>query len=141
MDEWSCNNPEEMVFAQIGKGAYTPRHMEFALRLSPEEFREKYSIADIVVTHAGMGNILLGIELKKPLVLMPRFAEKKETRNNHQVDTVKWLEGKRGIEVAHEIAELDRSIQQIRSTSLMEMISEKPSRELIETIRDYVNDD
>ncbi len=89
-----------------------------------------------------MGNILLGIELKKPLVLMPRFAEKKETRNNHQVDTVKWLEGKGSIGFTHEIANwidpFNRYAQHILNGN---DIRKNLHGELIETIRDYVNDD
>ena len=39
------------MFAQIGTSSYYPRHFEYKNFLSPEEFTNKISQADIVVSH------------------------------------------------------------------------------------------
>lgn len=51
------------------------------------EFQALFDAADLMVTHAGMGNIIACLEAGKPLLMLPRRASLGEHRNDHQSDT------------------------------------------------------
>jgi UDP-N-acetylglucosamine transferase subunit ALG13 len=59
--------------------------------ITPEEFRSRVGQAEVVIAHAGMGTILTALELSKPLLVMPRRPERRETRNAHQIATARYL--------------------------------------------------
>lgn len=100
MDQWARANGAVEVFAQIGSGAYAPQHMRWVRSLPPAEFRQRCATAQAIVAHAGMGSVLTALEFCKPLLLLPRRASLRETRNDHQVATARWLSSRPGIVVA-----------------------------------------
>jgi UDP-N-acetylglucosamine transferase subunit ALG13 len=52
-----------------------------------DEFQKLFEAAELIVTHAGMGNIISCLEAGKPLMMLPRRANLGEHRNDHQTDT------------------------------------------------------
>lgn len=56
-----------------------------------EDFQFKFSIADLVVTHAGMGNIMACLEQEKSFFMLPRLSSRSEHRNDHQIDTAEAI--------------------------------------------------
>ena len=60
----------------------------------------------IVVAHAGIGTILSAQKARKPIVVMARRAARREHRNDHQVATCAQLQGRRGLYVADDAADL-----------------------------------
>jgi UDP-N-acetylglucosamine transferase subunit ALG13 len=106
VDQWAGGTGVPAVFAQIGDGLYRPAHMEWTQYLPVEEFRRRVAAAGLVVSHAGMGNVLAALEAQKPLIVMPRRAALGEIRNDHQLATAKWLRQQPGVAVAEDEAEL-----------------------------------
>lgn len=94
------------VIAQTGKGTYRPTNMEVRERISPGEFETLLQQSRLIVSHAGIGTILTAQRFSKPIVLFPRRLEHGEHRNDHQVATVRNLEGRSGLLIAQEEAEL-----------------------------------
>ena len=88
VDAWCGRSSRRDVFAQVGPSGYRPAHMEWAEFLSPDDFRRHVQEAEILVSHAGMGSILTALQYRKPIVVLPRRAELRETRSNHQISTV-----------------------------------------------------
>lgn len=74
--------------------------------LTPDEYGEYFSNARAVVSHAGIGTVLMAISLKKPLIIMPRRVSLGEHRNDHQMATAKALSGRRGIYIVHTTDEM-----------------------------------
>jgi UDP-N-acetylglucosamine transferase subunit ALG13 len=137
MDAWAGLHPEQEVFAQIGGSTYAPKHMQWAKHLDPGNFRNKYVAAQRVVSHAGMGNVLLALELGKPLILMPRRAGLKEHRNDHQLATVNWLKDKPGIAIAQDAVELEQALQmQIQASNIP--FRPHASEELLTAVRTFI---
>ncbi|MGJ7461870.1 glycosyltransferase [Halomonas sp. MA07-2] len=56
-----------------------------------EHYQRLFAEADLVVTHAGMGNILACLEQGKPFLMLPRRAGLREHRNDHQQDTAEAI--------------------------------------------------
>lgn len=84
-----------LVF-QAGPGAMVDTftdmaNVQAAELFSAGRFQEFFDAADLVVTHAGMGNIIACLEHGKPCMLLPRQARLSEHRNDHQIDTARAI--------------------------------------------------
>lgn len=84
------------IYYQAGKVAYDievsdscrDKNKIHVFDFCPED---KYEVllkqSDIVVTHAGMGNVINLLAMQVDFVMFPRLIEYKEHRNNHQYDS------------------------------------------------------
>ncbi len=100
VDGWAARHPDVGLFAQVTPGGFQPRHMAFAHRLAPADYRARMDAARLIVAHAGMGSIITAMDRQRPILVMPRRGHLGETRNDHQWATVRRLEGTPGILVA-----------------------------------------
>jgi len=91
VDLWAKNHPEVEFIIQSGGGGFDPLHCEKKEFVSPVEWERLFSLADLVVSHAGMGTIIKSIDAGKPLIVMPRKASLNEHRNDHQLATAGQL--------------------------------------------------
>jgi UDP-N-acetylglucosamine transferase subunit ALG13 len=94
------------VIAQTGKGSYRPRNMEARIKIAPAEFETLVEQSRLIVSHAGIGTVLTAARCARPIVLMPRRADLGEHRNDHQLASVRKLEGRPGILVAMDETDL-----------------------------------
>jgi UDP-N-acetylglucosamine transferase subunit ALG13 len=114
VDQWVAQRPDaDEVFAQIGNGLYRPQHCEHVSFLTPGEFKTKFASARVVVSHAGMGTIITSLEMRKPIVVMPKRASLGEQRNEHQLATVKHFRRSKQVLVANSELELGGVLDQV----------------------------
>lgn len=110
MDAWAeghlAADPGRDVLAQIGAGAYEPKHMRWVRKLDRAEYDATVAGAQVVVAHAGVGSVVTAGELGKPIVLLPRRAHLGEHTSDHQMETAGWLRGKPGVHIAESAADL-----------------------------------
>jgi len=108
IDEWAgCQTPpHDALLAQIGASERPPAHIEWTRRLSSAEYLERVASSRAVIAHAGMGTILTAIDLRKPILVMPRIGCMGETRNDHQIATARHLQQIVGLSVAWDESEL-----------------------------------
>ena len=99
MDAWAAAQEEE-ILAQIGAGAFEPRHMAWVRRLERPDYAAAIARSRLVVAHAGVGSIVTAGELRRPIVVLPRRAHLGEHTSDHQVETVGWLRAKSWVHVA-----------------------------------------
>ncbi len=93
------------------------------------------------MAHAGMGTIITALEMGKPVIIMPRKASLKETRNEHQLATAKRFSKFRNIIVAFNEEELVKSLNKLTDMGMdtSNKISSSASPELISVIRNFIN--
>lgn len=108
---------DEPFLAQIGRGNYTPRHMEWCRVMDPVAFEELIASASIIISHAGIGTVVTAQRHGKPMILFPRLASLGEHRNDHQLATTSALAGRPGIAVATRVDELRSHIASPPATS------------------------
>lgn len=96
---------EEEIIAQVGPDA-TKRDFETYGTLAPAQFTDFFSRARVVVAHAGVGSILSAKKFGKPVILVPRRHDLGEHRNDHQMATASEVEGRAGVYVAWDEAQL-----------------------------------
>jgi UDP-N-acetylglucosamine transferase subunit ALG13 len=80
--------------------------MQHEAFLSPSRAESLMRDASLIVAHAGMGSVLAALSLRKPIVILPRRGSLAEHRNDHQMATARWLEGRAGVFVAWETSDL-----------------------------------
>lgn len=142
VDQWAFENGRNDVFAQIGQTEYRPSHIPWTQFLAPDAFRHKYETADLIVAHAGTGSLITALQLGKPILIMPRHASLRETRNDHQVATSKQFSHFDSVTVAWDEQELFEKLECIESFQHeLQNIRSHASHELIEAIREFIDAD
>lgn len=105
VDEWAAEHNVPVV-AQIAEGEYTPTHATWERFMTTDTFNQHLKNADLIVSHAGMGNIITSMENKKPLIVMNRQFKLGEHRNDHQADGLEWMGKLSGVYTAPTVERL-----------------------------------
>lgn len=100
----------ERILAQVGHGHYHPANMDWRPFIGPIEFETLIQSCSLIISHAGIGTVVMAQKHRKPLILFPRRAALDEHRNDHQLATGRALADRTGIGVAFDEAELLRLI-------------------------------
>ena len=137
VDAWAGKTGAD-VFAQIGPGEFVPRHAKWTRTLPADECNGLIGKASAVVAHAGMGSILMALQLGKPILVMPRRASLGEHRNDHQLMTAKHFHEQGRIRVAFDEAELETRLAELGSFRAGAQISNSASPALINALRTFV---
>lgn len=138
VDTWAEQAGRDDVFAQVGPGGLRPRHGEWTEFMAPAEFRERLATALLVVAHAGMGTILTCLQYGKPLIVMPRLASRRETRNDHQVATARRFAAQERVNMAVTEEELTRLLDAQAQPAAREVIAPFASARLISALRVFI---
>jgi UDP-N-acetylglucosamine transferase subunit ALG13 len=141
VDDWASARPHVELFGQIGESTTPPRNFASVSTLTPAEYRERFASADLVVGHAGMGTIIAALELRKPLLIMPRLARLRESRNDNQVGTARHFRSFARIEVVESEADLaERIDHMLAELDAYRNVSDQfgTAEQLIDAIREFV---
>ena len=147
-DEWAGKNDQGLrVLAQIGPGGFRPQNCESIDFLNPRDYKKAFEQASLVVSHAGIGTIITAVQLQKRLVVMPRLASLGETRNEHQLATVRHFNRCPNICIAdtenHLAAQIDSALstqadQEVSSVQSAELLESKSVNSLTSFVRDFI---
>lgn len=134
MDNWIKENKTE-CFAQVYKGSYKPLYMPYKEIISEQEYGEIFSKASVIVSHAGMGTIISALKNDKVLLTLPRLAEYKEHRNDHQVDTTKAFSEKGYIYPVYNEKDLLEHLSKLSELRCLKNVGDKASNDLIDFLK------
>lgn len=109
------NGFSERIFAQIGLDSYCPKSFKAVTSLDKAEFDKHFCEADSIISHAGMGTIMMALEHKKPLLVMPRLKEYGEVVNNHQLAIADKFEQLGYLLVAHKVEDIPVKLEMLSS--------------------------
>ncbi|MFI4915945.1 MAG: glycosyltransferase [Phycisphaerales bacterium JB060] len=138
VDQWAGDNGRNDVFAQIGPTDYVPEHIEHTGFLEPPQFAERARAADVIIAHAGMGSIITALTMGKPILVMPRRGELRETRNDHQIATAERLGGLGKVAVAMDEKELIERLGRLDELAVGGAIGPYAQDSLIAAVRGVV---
>ncbi len=79
---------KEKVVVQAGYTEFTSKDMEIFDFIPRDRFDELIEKCDILITHAGVGSILTGLNNGKKVIAAARLSEYKEHINDHQIQIV-----------------------------------------------------
>ena len=79
------------------------------------------------------------MKYEKPIIVMPRVARLRETRNDHQLATVRRFTELSGITVAYDEKELVEKLDSLHTVAKPEALSPSASKELISALRTFIH--
>jgi UDP-N-acetylglucosamine transferase subunit ALG13 len=140
MDRLAPGIPAEIVI-QRGYSRYLPRNTKHFDFVSMESAIEYVRRSRLVVSHAGIGTIILCKKYGTPILILPRRKGYGEHMNDHQLEIAKAME-KREVEniyVAYEEDYLEKQILKIlKEGSKSAPIENSGKVHLIRTIREFI---
>jgi len=118
MDEIAPSLPEK-VLVQKGYSTYCPKHTEY-FDFVPMNLATEYLLKSrLVVSHAGIGTIILCKQHGIPLLILPRRKKHEEHMNDHQLEVAQALEKRKDGNI-HVLYEEDRLREKV-----LEILGEK----------------
>jgi UDP-N-acetylglucosamine transferase subunit ALG13 len=142
VDDWAAHRPDAKLFGQVGDTARPPVNFPSVSTMPPEEYQQQFAQAELIVGHAGMGTIIAALELGKPLLMLPRLASLRESRNDNQVGTARHFRSFAQFEVVESESEIPSRMDHI----LANLDRYRPASDevaggdrLIAAIRDFVS--
>lgn len=138
VDAWAAARGRSDVFAQINVTDYRPQHIAWTPFIDPAEFRRRVKEASVLVAHAGMGSILTALEAGKPILVMPRRGDLRETRNDHQLATAQRFLALGKVSVAFDEHELPAKLDALDQLSATARISPWASDSLLAAVTAFI---
>lgn len=125
------------VYVQLGytKGEYEGIHCQEYY--SEEELMHQIDIADLIITHAGVGAIVSALKLKKRVIVVPRLGEFKEQNNDHQVQIMERFDKQGYIIPCIDLTKLDETVNNAYNFEPKDYVTEKQG--IIDEITDFIN--
>lgn len=116
---------ENEVYVQLGytKGEYQGIHCQEYY--SEEELLHQIEIADLVITHAGVGAIVSALKLNKRTIVVPRLGQYKEQNNDHQVQIMERFDKQGYIIPCTDLSKLDELVNNAYNFTQKEYVADK----------------
>lgn len=139
VDEIAPRVPHEIV-VQRGYSKYVPQNtksFDFVPARTAMDYIRK---SELVVSHAGMGTIILCKEYGTPLLIFPRREKFREHFNDHQMEIAQVLEkrGDKNIYIAYEENQLEEKILEGLGKRTMAQVENQGRENLIRTIKEFI---
>ena len=80
---------KEEVIVQAGYTKYKSKNMQIFDLIDQEELENLTDKCSLLITHGGVGSILMGIKKNKKIIAAARLSKYKEHTNDHQKEIIK----------------------------------------------------
>jgi len=128
---------DKRMRAQIGRGDYIPRHLDWFRFTDEDEIHDLYRTATVVIAHAGAGTLLTALSYGKSIVVLPRRGQHGEHNDDHQRELATALADRSGVFVVWDTDELRPAVDQARRQS---NDSSDGDASLTRFLANYIND-
>ena len=142
VDEIAPHIPHEIVI-QRGYSEYLPHNTKYFDFVPANTATEYIRTSELVVSHAGMGTIILCKEIGIPLIILPRRKMYGEHGTDHQMEIAQVLEERKdaNIHVIYEEGQLEKKVMELLENKVKVTPKENVGRaNLIKTIRAFIQE-
>lgn len=108
----SGNFIQDEVFIQYGYTQYKLKSCSGSQFIPFSEIEKKMKEADVIITHGGIGTIIMALSNQKKPIVVPRLKKYKEAFDDHQVSITKRLMALDFVSAVYDVKDLLRAIQQ-----------------------------
>jgi UDP-N-acetylglucosamine transferase subunit ALG13 len=132
---------KEEVIVQGFDLDFEPQYIKILGNLPTHEFNALIAESSIVISHAGMGNIISAMQFLKPIIILPRMAKFGEHRNDHQLATAKKMASLGYVTSVYNIQELKQKVLGHFTGKLLPVaptLGDFASDGLINSIKDFM---
>jgi len=139
VDEIAPRIPHEIVI-QKGYSKYIPRNTKHFDFVPMDEAMNYIQRSDLVISHAGIGTIILCKENGIPLIIFPRRKKYGEHGTDHQVEIAEALKerGDKNIYILYEENRLEEKIMEVVGKKEMVEAGNRGRENLIRTIKEFI---
>ncbi len=139
VDEISPRIPNE-ILVQKGYSKYVPQNTKYFDFVPLSMAMEYLQKSDLVISHAGIGTIILCKENGIPLIIFPRRKKYGEHGTDHQMEIAQVLEerGDKNIYIVYEENQLEEKIREVVGKKEIVQVENKGRENLIGTIREFI---
>lgn len=126
---------DEKVIMQIGHTEYKPVNAEYFDFVDDfAKIEQLNRDARIVVSHAGAGSILTALNLRSPVIVVPRLKKYNEHMDDHQLEIADAMSSRNGVMTAYNIEDIDQLLQK---TVTINQLSVK--HDLVNSLKKYLS--
>ncbi len=133
------NNIKEKVIVQAGYTKYKSKNMEIFDLISQEELEKLVKECRILITHGGVGSILMGLQNNKPIIAAARLKKYKEHTNNHQKQIINEFKNRGYLLELEDFNKLGELLKEIENFKPNKFISN--TKKFTNNIEKYINED
>lgn len=125
------------IYMQLGytNGNYEKVH--YQQYYTEEELVNQIELADVILTHAGVGSIVSCLKLNKPTIVVPRLGKYKEQNNDHQVQIMKRYQEQGYIIALEDLSLLEQTVLEAKTFKTKPYQADKQG--IVEEIKDFIN--
>ncbi len=139
VDEIAPRLSQEIV-VQRGYSKYVPKNTNYFDFVPANTAMEYIRNADLVISHAGMGTLILCKECGIPIIIFPRREKFKEHVNDHQMEIAQVLEKREdpNIHIVYEENQLEGKIIEAVGKREIARLENRGRENLIRTITEFI---
>ena len=128
---------QEEVIVQAGYTQYTSKNMKILGLIAKEELENLQNKVDLIITHGGVGSILLSITKNKKVIAVPRLHQYGEHVNDHQKQIVKLFNEKGYIIGIDGVEGLEQAIKEMKGFKPKEY--QQNHDKMLKLIEDFID--
>ena len=126
---------KDNVIIQIGHTKYKPKNCEWIRFVNPENFVKLCKKSNIVITHGGIGSIVIPLKIRKPTIVVPRYKKFSEHTDDHQLQITMELQKERKIIAVYDIDDLEEAYYK---TKKYKPTYQKKKNRIVDLIENFI---
>lgn len=127
----------EKVIVQAGRTKYESKDMEIYSLMPEEKLREIMKKVDLVITHGGVGSIVMALKMGKKVIAVPRLSSFGEHINDHQIQIVDSFDKQDFLIGVTELDDLEKALNKAKTFKPKKFKSE--TDHMIKLIEDFID--
>ena len=128
---------KEEVVVQAGRTKYESKDMKIFSLVSQDKLKELTEKADIVITHGGVGSILMSLKMGKKVIAVPRLSTFGEHVNDHQIKIVDSFDKQGFLIGVIELDNLEKALEKAKTFKPKKFISQTDN--MINLIENFID--
>ena len=105
---------DEEIIVQSGGTKYQSKDMKIFNLIPKDELEKIIDEADLVITHGGVGSIIMCLKKEKKIIAVPRLSKYGEHVNDHQMQIVENFDKQGYIKGIVDLEDLPNTIKEVK---------------------------
>lgn len=127
---------KEKVIVQAGRTKFESKDMEIFSLVPQDKLKELMEEADLVITHGGVGSIVMALKMGKKTIAVPRLSEFGEHVNDHQIQIVDSFNKQGFLIGVTELSNLEEALEKAKEFKPKKFVSQ--TENMINLIEDFI---
>lgn len=128
---------QEEVWVQVGSTKFKSKDMKIFDLIANEELNVLIDRADLIITHGGVGSIIMCLKKRKKIIAVPRMSKYGEHVNDHQLQIVNNFDKEGYIKGVVNLEILGKTIEDIKNNFTPKEFKSNTSN-IIKILEDFI---